>query len=94
MVYGGQEPRLQLREIERGCDLLVGTPGRLVDFTERGRISLSNIAFLVFDEADRMLDMGFEPQIRQIVQSVIQQAQLHAHELQARLCLIAAFRSR
>ena len=82
VVYGGQEPRLQLREIERGCDLLVGTPGRLVDFTERGRISLSNIAFLVFDEADRMLDMGFEPQIRQIVQSVEQTA---AHQLHAPL---------
>jgi ATP-dependent RNA helicase DDX3X len=58
----------QLRTIERGCDLLSATPGRLVDLIERGRISLANIKYLVLDEADRMLDMGFEPQIRRIVQ--------------------------
>ena len=58
----------QLRELERGCDLLVATPGRLVDLIERGRISLACIQFLVLDEADRMLDMGFEPQIRRIVE--------------------------
>ncbi|KAI6149135.1 P-loop containing nucleoside triphosphate hydrolase protein [Pisolithus tinctorius] len=60
--------RRQLRQIERGCDLLSATPGRLVDLIERGRISLNNIRYLVLDEADRMLDMGFEPQIRRIVQ--------------------------
>ncbi|KAK4225895.1 P-loop containing nucleoside triphosphate hydrolase protein [Podospora fimiseda] len=68
VVYGGADIGSQLRQIERGCDLLVATPGRLVDLIERGRISLQNIKYLVLDEADRMLDMGFEPQIRRIVQ--------------------------
>lgn len=68
LVYGGADINMQLRSIERGCDLLSATPGRLVDLIERGRISLSNIKYLVLDEADRMLDMGFEPQIRRIVQ--------------------------
>lgn len=68
VVYGGADIRTQLSEIERGCDLLVATPGRLNDLLERGRISLQNIKYLVLDEADRMLDMGFEPQIRHIVQ--------------------------
>ena len=68
VVYGGADISLQLKQIERGCDLLVATPGRLVDLLERGRISLRNIKYLVLDEADRMLDMGFEPQIRRIVE--------------------------
>ncbi|KAF8184425.1 ATP-dependent RNA helicase ded-1 [Pholiota molesta] len=68
VVYGGADINSQLRLIERGCDLLSATPGRLVDLIERGRISLANIKYLVLDEADRMLDMGFEPQIRRIVQ--------------------------
>lgn len=68
VVYGGADIGTQLRSIERGCDLLVATPGRLVDLIERGRISLANIKYLVLDEADRMLDMGFEPQIRRIVE--------------------------
>ena len=68
VVYGGADIGSQLRQIERGCDLLVATPGRLVDLMERGRIALANIKYLVLDEADRMLDMGFEPQIRRIVE--------------------------
>ncbi|KAG8946655.1 DEAD-box ATP-dependent RNA helicase [Tulasnella sp. 424] len=68
VVYGGADINMQLRAIERGCDLLSATPGRLVDLIERGRISLANVKYLVLDEADRMLDMGFEPQIRRIVE--------------------------
>ena len=68
VVYGGADIGGQIRELERGCDLLLATPGRLKDLLERGRVSLANIKYLVLDEADRMLDMGFEPQIRHIVQ--------------------------
>ena len=68
VVYGGADIGTQIRNLDRGCDLLVATPGRLKDLLERGRVSLSNIKYLVLDEADRMLDMGFEPQIRHIVQ--------------------------
>jgi ATP-dependent RNA helicase DDX3X len=51
VVYGGAEVREQLRQIERGCDLLVATPGRLVDLIERGRLAMDNVRFLVLDEA-------------------------------------------
>eukprot|EP01117_Protostelium_nocturnum_P005506 TRINITY_DN198_c0_g2_i6.p1 TRINITY_DN198_c0_g2~~TRINITY_DN198_c0_g2_i6.p1 ORF type:complete len:657 (+),score=205.77 TRINITY_DN198_c0_g2_i6:74-2044(+) len=68
VVYGGSPMGLQLRELERGCDLIVATPGRLCDIIERGRASVFKIKFLVLDEADRMLDMGFEPQIRRLVE--------------------------
>lgn len=68
VVYGGSPIHDQLRELERGCHLLVATPGRLVDMLARGRVALDHCRHLVLDEADRMLDMGFEPQIRKIVE--------------------------
>ena len=68
VVYGGADPRHQIHELTRGCGLLVATPGRLIDMYSRGYTRFSDIRFLVLDEADRMLDMGFEPQIRQLVQ--------------------------
>ncbi|XP_046424007.1 ATP-dependent RNA helicase bel [Neodiprion virginianus] len=68
VVYGGANVSDQLRELDRGCHLLVATPGRLVDMLNRGKIGLHNCRYLVLDEADRMLDMGFEPQIRRIVE--------------------------
>jgi len=67
VVYGGADPVHQMRDLDRGCHLLVATPGRLLDMVERGKVSLEGVRFLVLDEADRMLDMGFEPQIRRIV---------------------------
>jgi len=69
VVYGGAPVEEQLRDLERGCHLLVATPGRLTDMLKRDRVGLDNCRFLVLDEADRMLDMGFEPQIREIVES-------------------------
>uniref|UniRef100_A0A8C5FUX5 RNA helicase n=1 Tax=Gadus morhua TaxID=8049 RepID=A0A8C5FUX5_GADMO len=68
VVYGGADIGQQIRELERGCHLLVATPGRLVDMMERGKIGMDYCNYLVLDEADRMLDMGFEPQIRRIVE--------------------------
>ncbi|XP_022884398.1 DEAD-box ATP-dependent RNA helicase 37-like isoform X2 [Olea europaea var. sylvestris] len=70
VAYGGAPINQQLRELERGVDILVATPGRLVDLLERARVSLQMIRYLALDEADRMLDMGFEPQIRKIVQQM------------------------
>ncbi len=58
-IYGGAPYPVQNRQLERGVDVLVATPGRLIDHLDRGRIDLSGIEMLIIDEADRMLDMGF-----------------------------------
>jgi ATP-dependent RNA helicase DDX3X len=65
-VYGGASQSGQIEQIKKGCEVLIGTPGRLQDFLSRGIFRLDKIEYLVLDEADRMLDMGFEPAIRDI----------------------------
>jgi len=65
---GGMDYDKQLKALEaRHCDILVATPGRLLDFNQRGEVHLDMVEVLVLDEADRMLDMGFIPQVRQII---------------------------
>uniref|UniRef100_A0A1I7WSJ3 Homeobox domain-containing protein n=1 Tax=Heterorhabditis bacteriophora TaxID=37862 RepID=A0A1I7WSJ3_HETBA len=68
ILYGGRENyREQINRLRNGCHILIATPGRLIDILEQGYIGLAGCRYLVLDEADRMLDMGFEPQIRKIV---------------------------
>uniref|UniRef100_A0A6Q2XJM2 RNA helicase n=1 Tax=Esox lucius TaxID=8010 RepID=A0A6Q2XJM2_ESOLU len=70
-VYGGAPKGPQLRDLERGeFHICIATPGRLIDFLEVGKTNLRRCTYLVLDEADRMLDMGFEPQIRKIVDQI------------------------
>lgn len=69
-IYGGAPKGPQIREIERGSEIMIATPGRLIDILQMRKVSLSRCTYLVLDEADRMLDMGFEPQIRKIVDQI------------------------
>jgi len=69
-VYGGASKGPQIRDLERGCEIVIATPGRLIDFLETGKTNLRRCTYLVLDEADRMLDMGFEPQIRKIIDQI------------------------
>ena len=67
LAIGGANIRTQLADLRRGAAVLIATPGRLLDLIERGAVRLSTIEFLVLDEADRMLDMGFLPAIRRVL---------------------------
>ena len=70
IVMGGTKFDRQLRDLARGCDLLVATPGRLIDLMEHDHVDLGQVRILVLDEADRMLDMGFWPSVRRIIQAL------------------------
>ncbi|MFO0953285.1 MAG: DEAD/DEAH box helicase [Isosphaeraceae bacterium] len=69
-VYGGEPIEKQLRALERGVDIVVGTPGRVIDHIERRTLYLGDIYHVVLDEADRMLDIGFRPDIERILRRV------------------------
>jgi len=69
-IFGGVSERPQIEALRSRADLVVATPGRLIDLMDQGAANLSGIKFLVLDEADRMLDMGFLPQIRRIVKAL------------------------
>jgi ATP-dependent RNA helicase RhlE len=74
-VFGGVSERPQLEALRSGVDLVVATPGRLIDLMQQRAANFSQLEFLVLDEADRMLDMGFLPPIRQIVKALPQKRQ-------------------
>ncbi|MGH7483497.1 MAG: DEAD/DEAH box helicase, partial [Longimicrobiales bacterium] len=95
MVCGGLPIGPQIRELKAGVDVLVATPGRLLDHIERGTVDLSQVETLILDEADRMLDMGFRPQIEDVLRSIPRKRQTlmfsatmpnGVHALALRLC--------
>lgn len=70
VVYGGVPKSRQVRDLRSGIEIVIATPGRLIDHLEQGNTNLRRVTYLVMDEADRMLDMGFEPQLRKIVSQI------------------------
>eukprot|EP00594_Rhizosolenia_setigera_P005709 CAMPEP_0178940272 /NCGR_PEP_ID=MMETSP0789-20121207/711_1 /TAXON_ID=3005 /ORGANISM="Rhizosolenia setigera, Strain CCMP 1694" /LENGTH=318 /DNA_ID=CAMNT_0020619281 /DNA_START=414 /DNA_END=1370 /DNA_ORIENTATION=+ len=67
VLYGGVPKSRQVKDLRVGVEIVIATPGRLIDHLEQGNTNLKRVTYLVLDEADRMLDMGFEPQLRKIV---------------------------
>ncbi len=70
LLIGGERMNEQVRVVDRGVDVLIATPGRLLDLFERGHLLMNDVKILVIDEADRMLDMGFIPDVERIVSLV------------------------
>jgi ATP-dependent RNA helicase DDX5/DBP2 len=70
VVYGGVPKSRQVRDLRMGIEIVIATPGRLIDHLEQGNTNLKRVTYLVLDEADRMLDMGFEPQLRKICSQI------------------------
>ena len=70
IVYGGTTIFAQRNQLLGGCNILVATPGRLLQFLNEGHVSLANVKYFILDEADRMLDMGFMTDVRKIVEKL------------------------
>jgi superfamily II DNA/RNA helicase len=70
VVYGGADIERQIKKLRRGVDVVIATPGRLIDLTERRALSVSHVEVVVLDEADRMADMGFLPQVEWILRRI------------------------
>ena len=69
-VYGGADIERQVRQLRRGCEVIIATPGRLIDLGDRGELKVEDLDVLVLDEADRMADMGFMPQVEWVLRRV------------------------
>jgi len=69
-IYGGQSYNVQIAALRKGVQIVVGTPGRIRDHIEKGTLKLNSVTHVVLDEADEMLNMGFEEEVREILKSV------------------------
>ena len=70
-VYGGADIERQVKSLRRGCDVIIATPGRLIDLGDRGEVNVESLDVLVLDEADRMADMGFMPQVEWVLRRIM-----------------------
>jgi superfamily II DNA/RNA helicase len=75
VVYGGADIDRQIAKMAKGCDVVIATPGRLIDLSERGEVSVADVEVAVLDEADRMADMGFLPQVDWLLRRIEQRHQ-------------------
>jgi len=75
VIFGGVSQRPQVRDLEHGVDVVVATPGRLMDLMEQGHVDLSHVEIFILDEADRMFDMGFLPDVKRIIAKLPRQRQ-------------------
>ncbi len=69
-LYGGLGPKTQMENLKKGVDIIIATPGRFMDLYRMGEIPVKSLQYLILDEADKMMDMGFMPQIRQILEVI------------------------
>lgn len=74
-VYGGSPIGQQIRKLDYGVDVVIGTPGRVIDLLKRGALRLTDVKFVVLDEADQMLSVGFDQDVETILQQVPQKRQ-------------------